>query len=655
MPEQVTRTEARVARATPSDRREHAGSRDRGPGAARWLASVALLGLACNGGTGLDSSSCASRSLDPAVAIRLGVRVPGKASLDLGDVCVLRGSDAGSLDLASASEAREYRLVVQSASEVPGAVTSVRLLLLGPDAAAAQATVVPSVSPPPAPTPDELSAEAASRLELRFREDARRELRRVGARVYRPETMQDTRTGPGAPRAARARSVPPTVGEVVTFRNSVSPDLGLECGRDEPIAAVVRAVGQRFALAEDLTVSGVVSDAAYDALLQELDDVVFPVDSAYFGPPADLDGNGRVWVLFTRIVNRVTPRGSSTFVAGFFNPSDLADRADCAASNQAEVLYLLAADPRGAFSDPVSPAFAMSNARGTTAHELQHLLAAERRAVFGGGTLFADLEDSWLSEGLAHTAETVAGLQLAGLSTRANLPFDALAGTASTFNAYHLANFRRLGEYLADPTGTLALGNAAGSDPGGLSSLRMRGFGWLFLRWLADQFGPESPAGILPGSGEETLFRELTDGGPELLTGTANIERAVQVLAGPTQWGDLFGEYAVVPIVDDDVPGQVPQRLQVPSFDLPDIFRGLHQALPNVSPFQVEYPLLTTTETLAPSTDGAFAFDLGASTARYFILRSDGPHPAVSIQLTTPTGAEVPLSARPQLTVVRTR
>jgi hypothetical protein len=445
------------------------------------------------------------------------------------------------------------------------------------------------------------------------------------------------------------------VGQLVTFRNSVSPDLDVECDRDEPTPARVRAVGQRFAIAEDLALGGFVDDAAYTSLLQELDDIVFPVDSAYFGPPADLDGNERVWVFFTGIVNRVTPPGSSTFVAGFFNPSDLADQADCAASNQGEVLYLLAADPGGAFSDPVTPAFAMSNARGTTAHEFQHLLAAEQRVVLNDGTLFVDLEEAWLSEGLAHTAETVAGLRFQGLSTRANLSFPTLAGATSAFNAYHLANFRRLGEYLADPTGTLALGNPTGDDPGGLPSLRMRGFGWLFLRWLADHFGPESPAGIVPGSGEEALFRELTEGGPELLTGTANVERAVQMLAGPTQWGDLFGEYAVAPVADDDVPRQVPQRLQVPSFDLRDIFGGLHEALPNVSPFSVEYPLAVSTETLAQSTNRAFDFDLGASTATYLILRSNGPHPAVSIQLTTPTGAEVPLSARPQLTVVRTR
>jgi hypothetical protein len=500
-----------------------------------------------------------------------------------------------------------------------------------------------------------MSAEAASRLELKFRENARRELRRVGARVHRPAAGEGEPAGPPDPALARALSVPPTVGEVVTFSNSVSPELDVECDRDEPIAATVRAVGQRFAIAEDLEGGGVVSDAAYGSLLQELDDIVFPVDRAYFGPPADLDGNERVWVLFTKIVNRVTPRGSSTFVAGFFNPSDLADRTGCRASNQGEVLYLLAADPGGAFSNAVPPAFAMSNARGTTAHEFQHLLAAEQRTVFGDGTLFANLEEPWLSEGLAHTAETIAGLQFQGLSTRANLSFGALMGATSAFNAYHLANFRRLGEYFADPTRTLALGDATGDDPGGLPSLRMRGFGWLFLRWLADHFGPESPVGVLPGSGEAALFRELTEGGPELLTGTANVERAVQVLAGPIQWGDLFGEYAVSPVTDDAVPSQVPQRLQVPSFDLPEIFGGLHETFPSLSPFRVEYPLATTTETLVRSINRAFDFDLGASTASYFILRSDGPHPAVSIQLTTPTGAEVPLSARPQLTLVRTR
>jgi hypothetical protein len=569
---------------------------------------------------------------------------------------VLRGLESGALDLAAADGPREYRLAVQSASEIPGAVASMRLTLLGPEAPPAVAPALSRVGPARNPSAEALSAEAASRAELILRENARRELQRVGARVYRPQVGQ---ADPGdervSPRATVANANPPSVGAIVTFRNSVAPDITVNCSRAETISAVVKAVGQRIAIAEDQALPGFVSGAQYSALLQELDEVVFPVDSAYFGGPADLDGNERVWLLFSPIVNRLTPPGSSTFIAGFFNPSDLTDTADCPASNQGEVLYLLAADPFAIFSDPVTAPFAVSNARGTTAHELQHLLTAQQRVILGDGDLFANLEDAWLSEALAHTAETVTGLKFAGLATRANLPLGAIGGDVSAFNAYHLPNFRRLGEYFAQPTSTLALGNMAGADPGGVPSLRMRGFGWLFLRWLADHFAPASTGGVLSGSGEEVLFQELSRGGTDHLSGIANVERAVQVIAGPTQWADLFGEYVMAPTVDDDAPAQVPARLQIPTFDLRDIFSELHQALPTTSPFTVEYPLVTTTETLEATTNQAFDFDLGATTARYFVLRSDGPHPAVSILLSTPTGADVPLSARPQLTLVRTR
>jgi hypothetical protein len=574
----------------------------------------------------------------------------------VGEICVLRGVESGALDLAAADGPREYRLVVQSASEVPGAVASMRLALLGPDAPSNAEPAISRVDAGRPPTPEALSAEAASRAELVFRENARKELERVRARPYRPAADRpDARHDGPVRRATVATAAPPSVGSIVTFRNSVAPDISVECDRTETITAVVKAVGQRIAIAEDQTLAGFVSASEYSALLQDLDEIVFPVDSAYFGAAADLDGNERVWILFSSIVNRLTSRGSSTFIAGFFNPSDLSDTADCPASNQGEVLYLLAADPSGVFSDPVTSSFAVRNARGTSAHELQHLLTAQQRVTFGGGSLFTDLEESWLSEGLAHTAETVTGLKLEGLATRANLTLAALGGDGANFDAYHLSNFRRLGEYLAEPTRTLSLGNAAGADPGGVPSLRMRGFSWLFLRWLADQFAPASSGGILSGSGEEALFQELSRGGSDHLSGIANVERAVQILAGPTQWADLFGEYAMAPAVDDDAPAQVPARLQIPSFDLRDIFSGLHQSRPTTSPFTVEYPLVTTTETLVPSTNRMIDFDLGATTARYFVLSSDGPHPAVSILLTTPTGAEVPQSARPQLTLVRTR
>ncbi|MFB6240818.1 MAG: hypothetical protein ABEJ46_04560, partial [Gemmatimonadota bacterium] len=60
------------------------------------------------------------------------------------------------------------------------------------------------------------------------------------------------------------------------------------------------------------------------------------------------------------------------------------------------------------------------------------------------------------------------------------------AGLAA-FNNFQLPNFLRLRRYLINPDSTRAL---ASEDPQGTKSLAMRGFGYLFLRWLGDQEGP---------------------------------------------------------------------------------------------------------------------------------------------------------------------
>jgi hypothetical protein len=403
-------------------------------------------------------------------------------------------------------------------------------------------------------------------------------------------------------------------------------------------------VGVNFAIAEDVDVAGRLSSSDYGRILDALERFVYPIDTSYFGEPADLDGNGRVWLLLTANVNRATPRGSSTFVAGFFNPTDLADPDGCPASNRGEVLYVLGPDPAGMFSDPVSVADAVANATGVAAHE-----SAQRRIVDGGGD-FSDLESTWLGEGLAHTAETVVGLASAGLSPGGNLGFAELAADGAVFTAFHLSNFRRAGFYLSASNRTLALGSDGGSDPGGLSSLEMRGFAWLFVRWLADHAGfPEG--GVLGGPAEETLFRDLASGGSRLATGTANVERAASKLLGPTTWRSLLSAYALVPLADD-LAG-APERFQLTTFHLRDVFAGLNTALPERTPFQRPFPLEADEIRL----DGALAeqvtFDLRASAASYFILRADGPHPAVDIGIATQGGAMVPGSVRLDVVILR--
>jgi len=621
----------RARRALVSCARPAPETRRRAPTLAALLVAV----TACGDTTGpADGVVCGAPVLNPGVSIRSGFIPHGRVALSEGSSCTLRSEDTGAFELSASEGPAVYLVAIQSASTVAGAVSTLRLTIRGPDAVDATASVSPARSP--------AVGEVGSDAELRLRRNARRALERAGARPFRPG-----RVGPRTSVAGR----PPVVGEPMTFTNSVAPDLDVDCDRTETVTAVVRAVGASFAIAEDVEVAGHITAAEYAGLLQSLEAHVFPVVTAYFGSPADLDANDRVWVLLTAVVNRTTPSGSGTFIAGFFNPSDLSDPATCAASNRGELLYLLAPDPGGEFSNPVEPGFAVSNALGVTAHELEHLLSAEQRVAFGNGS-FADLEHAWLGEGLAHIAETAVGFAAADLRPGTDLGYASLVADPDVFAAFHLANFRRAGYHLEDPNGTLALGTASRGDPGGVPSLRMRGFAWLFLRWMADH-GSFGGGGILGGDAEEVMFRDLSSGGAALTRGVENVERVAAGVLGSPGWRDLLARWGPAPAADGREPGTGETRIT--TFDLPGIFGGLHDALPDTRPFERPFPLVPDTVILERSVAEGFDFDLGASTTAYFVLESGAPHPDVQVRLTTQTGADVPADARPQVVLLRTR
>ena len=445
----------------------------------------------------------------------------------------------------------------------------------------------------------------------------------------------------GVGMARSVSAVQMAVGDTLTVKNSVQSDLSVNCASTETITAVVRSMGEHFIIVEDTTVAGHFTEADFTSLTTEYDQHVYPVDVAYFGAPADLDGNGRVIVVFTAVVNRLAVRGSGTFIAGYFNPSDIGD--SCAASNEGEYLYLLAPDPAGEYSDPKAVAFVRQNSKGVVAHELQHLIEAEQRIIVNGGSLFFDLEDAWLNEGMAHVAETAVGLSRAGLGTRQNLSFAALTADWETFEAYHLTDFNRLGHNFKDPDGTLALGGTFGSDPPGISSLEMRGFAWNFLRWLGDHYAPASPVGPVPGSGEDRLFRELTVGGPQFAKGPDNILRALEVVSGhSTTWDRLIAEYGFAPVLDDNGPAALPSTTQMRTWNLRDIYSGLHDMYPDKSPFTSEFPLVVTRVQLSASTDQITDFSLAAGAAHYAELVSAVAHPEIMVEVSTQGGTGVP-------------
>lgn len=583
---------------------------------------------------------------------------PLQAPLDLavGETRPLTSaSEVRCLQLAAAGSGREYRFQVQSASKVAGANTPMRLIVRsGPEAGA-----VPSVR---------LLRSAADRSladlpavpgladvgHLRLRESAVREAIRVDARPARGE-----RDGAG-PRGLRLShtTAPPEEGDTLSFVYAVS-DFQVSCtDTARVIGAVVREVGERVALVEDTLAqqsSGAFTAADWSSLRASFDDVIFAADSAYFGAPTDIDHNERVIVLVTPEVNKLTPRSSSSRTTGFFIPTDLADSGDpegdgtsrsgvCRTSNEAEILYLLAPDPGALWSKEISREVTLEVVRGTSAHEFQHLLNTATRLIKEDGTFGTSLLDTWLDEGLSHVAEEVVGYRSRGLEPRGNYGFSELAGEETAFHAYFVQNFLRLSEYWQDPADTRAV---ATSDPGSTASLRMRGFAWVFLRWLADQEVPDGSGGFLGGAPEESFFRDIAAGGPSLLTGTDAVLRAVERASGATPgWGELIADFSPMAQVDDDVPG-IAARYLLPSWDLPDVFRGLNEAYTSITE---DYPL--EVEEIGFST-AAYETSVRGSAQRYFRLSASGAVPGLSLELASTSGGPVPPSAVPQITVVR--
>lgn len=613
----------------------------------------ALVALGCADAAGPDDPACHVVTRRSAADVTL--------SLSPGEMCALPVDDVVSMEVLPGGASARYLIAVQSGLRAPDAITRLRLSARGRGAAPAR---LPALAAVPEPIREEArELEAVSRAELILRNSARRAL--LGARP-----LTAPRARPGLPparavedgserlwdRAARARSGssprPPMAGDTVLFHNAVHPDLGVDCAGIHDVTAVVRAVGRHFAVAEDVEGAGAVSPEEYAGLARSLDRIVYPVVTTYFGEPADLDGNGVVWALFTPVVNRMTSRRGTTRILGFFNPADLAHPGSCAASNAGELLWLLAADPDGRYSKPVPQSFPTTRAVGVAAHELEHLISAERRVVLEGGS-FADLEQTWLSEGLAHSAETFVGMSLAGLRPGGNYGFDELTSDVEVFEAYHFANFRRAAYYLGDPHRAPVLGDAYGRDPSGVSSLAMRGFGWLLLRWFADQYAAGG-GGLLGGPPEEAIFRDLAGGGPQRTRGIENLERVASRLGAPGDWEALLATWALSPLADG-LGDPAPPSTRVTSLDLRDVYEGLHRVLEGDKPFEDEFPLVATGIGLAADTDVRIDFDLNAATARYFVLESDGAHPALGLRLRKLAGGRRSGSAGVRVVILRAR
>lgn len=518
------------------------------------------------------------------------------AALQPGEVLQLSGAAGEVVCLEAGSGGGEYTLVPFYASA-------------DGEARLAVSAVGGNVTPVQEP---QLSAAAAAASEgqamhLRLRRRMRAEM----AALRRPAPLPRASLAPGATAAARAL---PSVGDVLPLNVPRFDTRQGPCETANPRPGRVAAVSRRAIVVHDqANPAGGLTDAEYQEFARRFDDVVFPVDSAAFGMPTDIDGSGgRVIVYFTSEVNALTPPGSAGYVGGFFWAGDLIPPqgtrryAGCRHSNAAEIFYVLVPDP--ARGGPFTRANVLRTAIGTLAHELEHLISASRRIY----VLDAPLEEVWLDEGLAHVAEELVFYRVTGLGPRQNLDLAALGRDPEATATYIEDNLLRYLTYLEEPDSNSLIG---------VDELPTRGATWAFLRYAADRH---------PGS-DQQFFYDLVNSGQ---TGVANV--SARIGADAIDW---MQDWTLSVYTDDAVPGVDPVYTQ-PSWN----FRSI---LAQFSPGGRGFPLKTI-----PLGSGAPAgVELRGGGAAYFRfgIPSGG---RVGLRLSTPGGG---LPDELRLSIVRTR
>ena len=314
------------------------------------------------------------------------------------------------------------------------------------------------------------------------------------------------------------------------------------CANPSSTPARVAAITETSIILSDMeNPVGGFTDEEYRAIGATIDTLAHPVVTAAFGEPTDIDGNGKMVVLFTKAVNAITPRGSAGAVLGFFFARDLLPQSGatggCPGSNVGEMFYIMVPDPTAVVSDARSKAFVSSIAASTIAHELQHLINASRRIYVTEAPETS--EELWLNEGLSHIAEELVFYRASGLSPRQNLDSNAIkvSGQRAMLDLYQQNNFRRFQAYLRAPDSNAPM---AEND-----LLATRGSAWAFLRFLADR------ARATDGD----LWRRLVD---SRVTGARNLDDALEGSGQTTL--SLLEEWSRAVVGDDIIPGAAAQQ-----------------------------------------------------------------------------------------------
>jgi len=514
-------------------------------------------------------------------------------ALNVGQVALL--TDPSAINCVQLSSGASYLLVVENATDVSDAPFTFRLLGVG-GVNTATASFGASVAAALAPTatgglPDEFEAR----------------LRQLDSDLARG--VRGTVGVAGASPSVMTAAAVPAVGDSTNF--NVLNNINASPPTFSTVKAKVKLVTSHAIIYQDVNMPAGSSFSAsdYQQFGALFDDPIYPTDTGVFGQPSDIDGNGHVVILFTPVVNGLSPKGSSSFVAGFFYGCDLLTPAQCTKSNHAEIFYAAVPDPTGA----VGPVLATSRILQTTppvlAHEFMHMIHWNQRITLRGGPD----ESLWLSEGLAHTAEdTVGGVFLARGDTTHAIQFLQ-------------ENWARANQYLPNTAGTSLL---AFTPPG---TLPERGAAWLFLKYLRGRFGGGIITSITQGC---TLPCSNPPSSADNIT--------VQTQTG---WGSLVNDWSIAlwATGESDLVGvNLDPRYTFVGFAIRRIlgqsaFGGVYALQPAGLPFGNFSPSGTVL----------------SSTSAYYQVTGPAGTPPLSVSLAAPRGVPFGSDVAPQLAILR--
>lgn len=233
-------------------------------------------------------------------------------------------------------------------------------------------------------------------------------------------------------------------------------------------------------------------DAAFASeFLEDFERIILRRGRQIFGVESDVDGDGRIALLFSPLTNRAA--------VAFFSACDL--RPSCKGSNAAEVLYLT---PPNAIRPPYNTPRAIKE---ILAHELEHLLHHRHKVL--DNDLAADPDSAYMLEGFGALAQDVTGLQAGNLYvTKAGL--DQIEAVSLT------DVLRESTDYDRDRDGP------------------MRGGAYLFVRWLYDRAGGDAAGadGAIEDRGGPSLVRGLLSDRRSIASVLSARVRAAELITG---------------------------------------------------------------------------------------------------------------------------